>query len=77
MSFPSGMAKATVNAAPSKSAGTLLHGQRRVLVSAGVAAVAILSLGTFLIRLPAFMIHVQPAHVSLWLFQPERHTEER
>ena len=61
MSPPSDAAGATVNPGQSRSAGTHLHGQRRVLVSAGVGAVALLSLGTFLVRLPAFMIHVQTA----------------
>lgn len=61
MSFSPGVTGATVNPGLLRSAGTRLHGRGRVLVSAGVGAVALLSLGTFLIRLPAFIVHVQTA----------------
>jgi hypothetical protein len=61
MSLPSNAAGVTVNPGPPKSAGTRLNGPRRILVSAGVGAVAFLSLGTFVVRLSAFMIHVQTA----------------
>ena len=53
--------QATVSQQRHDEAHTRLHGRRRVLVSAGVGAVAMLSLWTFVVRLPTFVIHVQTA----------------
>jgi hypothetical protein len=61
MNLPRGAAGVTVNPGPSKSAGTRLYGRGRVLMGAGVSVVALLSLWTFLVRLPAFVIQVQTA----------------
>jgi hypothetical protein len=62
MSPPTDAAGATVNLDPSnKNVGTRLQGRRLILMRAGVGAVALLSLGTLLVRLPTFMIHVQTA----------------
>jgi hypothetical protein len=58
MSLPPDAARVTVNLGPPKSAGTRCHGLRRILMRAGVAIVTLLSLGTLLVRLPAFVINV-------------------
>lgn len=61
MSLPSDAVGATVNPRPSGSAGTHLDGRGRVLMRAAAGAVVLLSLGTLLVRLPTFIIHVQTA----------------
>jgi hypothetical protein len=65
MSLLSDAAGVTANPGLSKGVGTHLHGRRRVLVSIGVGVVALLSLGTFVVRLSAFAIHVQTACAGL------------
>jgi hypothetical protein len=65
MSLLSDAAGVTVNPGLSKDVGTHLHGRKRVLVNTGVGALALLSLGTFVVRLPAFVIHVQTACAGL------------
>ena len=64
MSLPSDAVGATVNPRPSRSGGTHLDGRGRVLMRAATGAVALLSLGTLLVRLPTFIIHVQTACVG-------------
>jgi hypothetical protein len=61
MRFQSGAAGATVNPEPSRSVSTRLYGLRLLLMRVGVGAVTLLSLGTFLARLPTFIINVQTA----------------
>jgi len=61
MSLPFGTAGAIVNPEPFRNTRTLLYGRWRILMRIVVGAVALLSLGTLLVRLPAFVVHVQTA----------------